>query len=87
MEDLNGKIKKNPWKQYAVRLAHQMGDELRIQTEFLSPRQEEEIREHGKWLRDEIVKVGLASDIELILYYAEQYKELKFGEYQKWIYE
>jgi hypothetical protein len=78
--------KENPLKRYAMHLAHQMDDEKRIREDFLPPWKEEEIRECGRYLRDEIFKKGYASQITTILHYAEEYKTLSFTDYKDWLY-
>lgn len=76
--------KKNPMKQLAMYLAHQMDDEKRIYDENLHPRKEEEIREAGKELRDEIYKSGY--NIGTLLHYADEYKNLNWADYHDWAY-
>lgn len=76
--------KKNPVKELAMHLAHQMDDEKRIREEFLPPWKEEEIRENGKYLRDVMWKKGY--DVHSILAYAEEYKTLSFSDYREWVY-
>lgn len=73
----------NPMKFYAMMLAHQMDDEKRIREDFLPPWKEEEIRECGKQLRDEIWRKGL--EIGSLMYYAQEYKTLSFAEYAQWV--
>lgn len=80
------KREKNILKEYAIQLAHQMDDEKRIHEEFLPPWKEEEIRAYGKYLRDDIFKKGLASQITTILHYAEEYKTLSWADYKDWVY-
>lgn len=75
---------KNPIKQLAVHLAHQMDDEKDIFEEFKTDWQIEEIRESGRQLRSEIFKKGYS--IDLILAYIEEYKTLSLFEYREWIY-
>ena len=75
---------KNPIKQIAMHLAHQMDDEKRMWDENLPPWKEEEIRTYGKYLRDEIFHKGY--DVQTVLYYAEQYKTLSWSEYKEWLY-
>ena len=75
---------KNPIKRLAMHLAHQMDDEKRIYDEDLHPWKEQEIRQAGKELRDEIYKSGY--DINMLLHYAEQYKTLSWAEYHEWQY-
>jgi hypothetical protein len=77
--------KKNPIKELACHLAHQMDDEKRIHDEFLPPWKEEEIRQNGKFLRDEIWRKGY--NIMKVLHYAEQYKTLSWAEYREWLYQ
>lgn len=79
--------KENPLKRYAIQLAHQMDDEKRIREDFLPPWQEEEIRECGKQLREEIFQKGFASQIHNIMYFAEEYKTLSIARYREWKYE
>jgi hypothetical protein len=77
--------KKNKWKVYAVYLAHQIEDELRILHEDLEEWKEQEIKENGERLQKEMIEQGLASQIGIIMYYAEQYRKIPFNEYHKWI--
>ena len=76
--------KENPLKRFAIQLAHQMDDEKKIREEFLPPWKEEEIRECGRYLRDEIFKKGYASQIGTIIHYAEEYKTLSIADYREW---
>lgn len=79
------KRQKNPMKELAVHLAHSMDDQRRMREEFLQPWKEEEIRQYGKQVSDEIVRKGY--DVSTMLYYAEKYKTLTFLEYREWIYQ
>lgn len=73
----------NPIKQMAIDLAHQMDDERKCREEFVPQYKQEEIRECGKYLRDQIWKKGY--DINQLLFLAEQYKTLKMSEYMEWV--
>lgn len=75
---------KNPLKRMAVHLAHQMDDEREMREGFLPPWKEEEIRANGKYLREEIWRMGY--DVSALLYYAEEYKTLSWDKYQDWLY-
>lgn len=81
---MNKTEQKNPIKQLAVHLAHQMDEEKDIFEEFKTDWQIEEIRENGKRLRNEIFQKGYS--IDLILAYIEEYKTLSFIEYREWLY-
>jgi hypothetical protein len=78
---MNQKKEKNPVKQLAVRLSHQMDGER----ETLSPSQREELKEYGNQLREEIFKRKYS--INQIMHYADEYKSLSVEDYLKWIYE
>ena len=75
---------KNPVKQMAIHLAHQMDDERSMFDENLPPWKEEEIRECGRQLRTEIFQKGY--DINELLFLAEEYKTLSWDDYYDWLY-
>lgn len=75
---------KNPIKEVAMQLAHQMEREAEIKEGFLSPRLEEEIIEYGNRLRNDIIKKGF--NIDMLLHYAEEYKSLTWDNYFEWLY-
>jgi hypothetical protein len=77
---------KNPLKEYAIHLAHQMDDEKRMRHEFMPEWKMDEIKICGRELRDEIFKKGYAGQIETILHYAEEYKTLSWDKYTEWKY-
>lgn len=76
--------KKNPIKQFAMHMAHQMDYERRMHEEFFPPYKIEEIRESGKYLRDEMWKKGY--DVHTVLALAEEYKTLSIADYREWVY-
>ena len=65
-------------------LAHQMDDENEMREGFFPPWKEEEIRESGKQLRNEIFQKRY--DINELLLLAEEYKTLSWDKYREWIY-
>lgn len=75
---------KNPIKQLAVLLAHQMDEEKDMYEDYKPDWKIEEIRETGRHLRNEIFKKGYS--IDLILAYMEEYKTLSIVEYREWVY-
>lgn len=76
---------KNPVKEMACHLAHQMDREKEInEIPGFCPRQAEWIILDGKVLTKEISKKGY--NIFDLLAYADEYKTLGFKEYFEWIY-
>jgi hypothetical protein len=76
--------KKNPVKQLAMHLAHQMDREKTMHDELLPQWKLDEIRAEGKYLRDEMWKKGY--DVHAVLAYAEEYKTLSWADYREWVY-
>jgi hypothetical protein len=77
---------KNPVKEMACHLAHQMDREREIdESAHMSEREAEWRRLDGKFLREEIYKKGY--NVGALLAYADEYKALKsMKEYYEWIY-
>lgn len=76
---------RNPIKEIATHLAHQMDREKALyENENYYPREIELVREEGNYLRNEIIRKGY--NVSTVLHYAEEYKTLGFKEYFEWIY-